>query len=370
MAKVIISHVRPDGDNLTALWLARRFGGHELSGIELLPAAQVAGSPQFQEAALVLDCGGVYDPAAGRFDHHQDEALPCAAKLYYDSILLPHESRIQAAGPDQQPYQYMPIQQLNEYRDLEKLRGWIEVVDACDRGIRSDLALWSRREGPHAVLSVLKAERAADGMLIQVWFVMMDRMLEAMVSGANLATIAGDREWEILNTGDAAWYATWPYADVLKRGAALRARAQHALDSPAYSSADGKVIALAKADPYASSAAYESGVRLVIFYNGIPRGPGEPPQIVVGCARSSEWQEPHIGQLLEVVEAGAAGLIGNNTDRGQEAEAAALLEELAGWYRHPAGFMAGITEKGSVRTAPLRVPLERIAAAIDAAWRR
>lgn len=41
-----------------------------------------------------------------------------------------------------------------------------------------------------------------------------------------------------------------------------------------------------------------------------------------------------------------------------------IQAELAGWYRHPAGFMAGISEKAGGAAEPAPVPMTEIAKAL------
>lgn len=121
-----------------------------------------------------------------------------------------------------------------------------------------------------------------------------------------------------------------------------------------YRSDDGLVWAIRHGSAGSSFAAFERGARLVVFE-------GKPIELAdgttsypIGIWRAAEWQEPHCGELVERVE------------RRYPDE---FAEELGRWFRHEAGFFAGRGTGKAPMQAEIEVNLQRLAMAIDEAWR-
>ena len=83
--KTIVTHISPDLDALTSIWLIRRFfPGWEKAKTEFVPAGQT-----FQEKPVDNDPEVVHvDTGLGKFDHHQTkDADICATVLVFKEIL-------------------------------------------------------------------------------------------------------------------------------------------------------------------------------------------------------------------------------------------------------------------------------------------
>ena len=106
--KLIVTHIFPDLDAITSVWLLQRFdSAWEDAGTEFVAAGQT-----WQGEAVDSDPDAVHvDTGLGRFDHHQLTGRTCAAKLVLEWLL--EEKKI----PE-------------KYR--ESLRRLIEVVTQVD----------------------------------------------------------------------------------------------------------------------------------------------------------------------------------------------------------------------------------------------
>lgn len=139
----IVSHVSPDWDAICALWLLQRYGGLADADIVLVPSGE-AGPP---DAAAVVDTGRTFDPGRGRFDHHQfpgaQSSATCAAR---------------------QVYEWIVDRSTETPADWAYLLSIIDLVTAGDAGLPA--AALSRQVGIHALLSVRKAARYSDEVLI------------------------------------------------------------------------------------------------------------------------------------------------------------------------------------------------------------
>jgi len=85
----VATHRRPDLDAAAGVWLWRSYVAPLLYGddvaveVEFVPAGQAPA----EDDAVVIDTGGVCDPAGGRFDHHTadlgaDRAVSATALVY------------------------------------------------------------------------------------------------------------------------------------------------------------------------------------------------------------------------------------------------------------------------------------------------
>lgn len=82
--KLVITHIFPDLDAITAVWLLQRFDSvWEDAGLEFVAAGQT-----FKGEAVDSDPDVVHvDTGMGRFDHHQLAGRTCATKLVLGSLL-------------------------------------------------------------------------------------------------------------------------------------------------------------------------------------------------------------------------------------------------------------------------------------------
>ncbi|MBI2010008.1 MAG: hypothetical protein HYS86_02390 [Candidatus Chisholmbacteria bacterium] len=84
MSKTIVTHLNPDLDALTAVWLLKRFGGEEFveARLAFIPAGET-----YRGVAVDSDPEVVHvDVGLGKFDHHQVDMRTSAAELVYQSL--------------------------------------------------------------------------------------------------------------------------------------------------------------------------------------------------------------------------------------------------------------------------------------------
>jgi hypothetical protein len=300
---IIVIHTNPDFDCITGAWLLTRFvPGFEEASIEFVNT----GNPDqalLSRADAVIDTGKIYDPSDFRFDHHQ---LPgqasndtCAAKMTFDFMAL-------GLGPDHPAY----------------LQPLIDIVFCGDTGRKESGADWSRDVGLHALLSGYK-----------LWF--------------------GEQVKPVPDENILAW--AFGILDILNARLKSQAKIKAELSGKVvHKSLDGLVWAIKHGSTGSSFAAFEEGARLVVFE-------GEPLEVEggttypLGVMRSGEWQEPHVGELVERAIA--------HSMRGVEAE-------LSTWFKHPAGFFAGRGTAKAPVFKPVEVDLGFIARLIDGVWKR
>lgn len=83
MSKLIVTHINPDPDAITSVWLLRRFDpAYETAGVAFVPAGT---SYENQPADHDPDIVHV-DTGHGQFDHHETDGRTCAAKLVLDHL--------------------------------------------------------------------------------------------------------------------------------------------------------------------------------------------------------------------------------------------------------------------------------------------
>lgn len=187
----------------------------------------------------------------------------------------------------------------------------IGLIYNGDTGGNEYSAAWSRRIGIHALLSARKAMRPPDHDLLLFGLDILDMLASQLLA---------------------------------------RSEAKTSLDRHVvYRSDDNRVIALRDAPQHATYAAFEAGARLVVFANYAENA--------IGVMRAAEWQEPHCGQLVEllIVDGGVNGDVIGETDT---------------WFLHPAGFFAGRGTAKAPREDPLAVDVADVARAIDRSWKR
>lgn len=81
--KTIVTHIGPDLDAITAIWLVKsHFPGWEEASIAFVPAGKTLGGTPPDDNPDVIHV----DTGMGRFDHHQSDADICAAQLIYNHV--------------------------------------------------------------------------------------------------------------------------------------------------------------------------------------------------------------------------------------------------------------------------------------------
>lgn len=302
---MIVTHQNPDLDAITGVWLLKKFGYMAEQDIRFVNT----GNPDPQllaSASAVIDTGKVYDPKVFRFDHHHLSGNAanetCATKQVYE-----HLRTCRVTKP------------------IDHLRSLIDIVFAGATGRPEANA--SRGLGLHAIFSGWKAwwseqnpgERLSDQVALAYGFGLLD------VLEVRLRKQAG-------------------------------AKAELA-EKTVYLSDDGLVRAIKHGSSGSTFAAYEEGARLVLFE-------GEPIEVEggttypVGIMRAGEWQEPHVGELVQEVMADL-----DNNDNGINAE-------FENWFCHSAGFFAGRGTAKAPVFEPVTIDLGQLAKIIDRSWKR
>lgn len=82
--KTIVTHLSPDLDALTAVWLIKRYLlGWKNSEVKYVPAGKT-----LEEKLVDSDPNVIHvDTGLGRFDHHQTNSDTCSAKLVYEYLV-------------------------------------------------------------------------------------------------------------------------------------------------------------------------------------------------------------------------------------------------------------------------------------------
>ena len=312
MIGTIVTHVSPDWDAITSVWLLQRYGGFESAGVVFVNT----GSPDpaaLAAATAVADTGKVFDPSALRFDHHQ---LPgkaasetCAALQVWEWLQAPQPEPLPANswrnGRSVVSVCISPLPDAT--RHLEPLVRLVYDGDTGKPGAKQ-----SRELGIHALLSAQKAARwLGDHGLLAFGFDLLDMLASQLLAQAD----------------------------------ARASLAEHTV----YTSQDGLVVALYNAPPAATFAAQEAGARLVVF--------ADYAKNAIGIMRGGEGADVHAGELVARAETFSWS-------------SAALRAELATWFRHEAGFFAGRGTAKAPSATPILVSLVDVACAIDTAWVR
>ena len=81
--KTIVTHIGPDLDAITSIWLAKTFlPAWEEASLAFVPAGStLEGKPPDDNPEILH-----VDTGFGRFDHHQTNADTCASILVYEEI--------------------------------------------------------------------------------------------------------------------------------------------------------------------------------------------------------------------------------------------------------------------------------------------
>jgi len=81
--KTIVTHIGPDLDGATAIWLVKTYiPGWEDAALQFVPAGKtLRDSPPDTDPEIIH-----VDTGFGKFDHHQSDADTCAALLVYESL--------------------------------------------------------------------------------------------------------------------------------------------------------------------------------------------------------------------------------------------------------------------------------------------
>lgn len=306
---MIVGHISPDWDCLTALWLLRRFDpALENATIKLVNA----GNPDaaiLAEADAVVDTGRVCNYTTKRYDHHQmdDPNSTCAALLVYEHLL-----------------------QMNN--TLSYLAPLVYLVFAGDTG-KSE-ADESRKTGIHAILSQMKHDQYNDETIMQHCFPILDAIETQLELSLKNVLLFGydvyikryqERQNALIEQG------IEPYV--------------------VYRSKDSRVIALQNAPQQATQIAFEQGASLVVWANY--------PENAIGINRA-RGIDTHLGDLIDGLQDFIRPFKFYQS----------MHSELSTWYRHAAGFFAGRGTAKAPREDPVVIELAELAQLIDMAWWR
>lgn len=82
--KTIVTHLNPDLDAMSAVWLIRRFlPGWSKARVEFVPAGETFEGKPVDDDLEIIHC----DTGGGKFDHHETDKDICAATLIWKEIL-------------------------------------------------------------------------------------------------------------------------------------------------------------------------------------------------------------------------------------------------------------------------------------------
>lgn len=201
----IVTHTSPDWDAIGAVWLLQRYVPDGAG----MPVVFVhTGNPDatvLASATYVVDTGRDYDPARGRFDHHQ---LATAGETSATEMVW-RWLREMARGSSC----VAPIIDL--------------ITDADGRCVTSPAATVSRAVGIHAMLSAWKAQQLSDAELLRRGMGVLDDIASTLIARKRAAETLQER---------VVWKST-----------------------------DGRVWALLNGSRDATFAAFEEGAALVVF---------------------------------------------------------------------------------------------------------
>lgn len=289
----IISHSNPDFDAITYLWLMKRYAPEFRDAeINLMPFSQI-NDDLLGRADSVGDIGGQYYPAQWRFDHHHlpgsQSTDTCAAKMLWEYLL------------------YLEI-------DVAHLAPLIEIIHQGDLARTDPIGIHSIIWGAGLQKNLITGQRLTDQEMITVGFELLDRVGSWLKHKAYLAVELNKK-------------VIWK-------------------------SDDNLIWAIRNGSASLNFAAYEAGSRIVVF-EGETFETDEGTSYPVGASRAPEWQEPHLGELVDSV-----------------LPSSPVADEFALWFRHNDGFFTG---RGS-RKAPCyvlpKVDLIVLAVFFDMAWGR
>jgi hypothetical protein len=85
--KTIVTHVGPDCDAITSIWLVKTFfPGWEEAVLAFVPAGNTLGGKPPDENPEIMHV----DTGFGKYDHHQTNEFTCASMRVYDEIINMH----------------------------------------------------------------------------------------------------------------------------------------------------------------------------------------------------------------------------------------------------------------------------------------
>lgn len=278
----IVVHQYPDIDALFSAYLL-----WWVYGCVIVLAPNTLLAADLVDAFAVADMGKEFDISAKRFDHHQwSDNTTSAAELVFNAYFATVAS--------------------------ERLRWFVRLVTDCDLGLKTEVALWSRKAGPHALLNAWKVQQVDQCELVTRFFGIFDRLF-----------VANDLDFEDIVALDSA---------AMDHFYSIQQRDRQELKK-AVVFRRGGVVAIVGSSP---EAAYEQlGAKIVLQHN--------PKDQVTRLVRDGA---PHLGQLVSRVG----------------------LREPKRWFQHPVGFFCG-TSLTAGTNGPLLDRLEIIAAHIEKAWR-
>lgn len=128
--KTIVTHIGPDLDAITSVWLIKTFfPGWKEAGIAFVPAGKTLNNmaPDENQDIIHVDTG------FGRFDHHQTDADTCASVLVYEEI-------IKTIGQDEALRRFVGV--VNEIDHFREVFFPNPTADYWDLGIISQIDGW------------------------------------------------------------------------------------------------------------------------------------------------------------------------------------------------------------------------------------
>lgn len=150
--KTIVTHIGPDLDAITAIWLVKTFlPGWEEASLAFVPAGKTLENklPDENQEILHVDTG------FGKFDHHQTDGDTCAAILVYEEIKREH-------GPDQALERLCAV--VNEIDHFREVFFPNPTADFWNLGLVSQIDGWRLMYADNPIQIVELGMKALDGI--------------------------------------------------------------------------------------------------------------------------------------------------------------------------------------------------------------
>lgn len=171
MAKLVVTHMNPDLDAVTAVWLVRKyFPGFSDSQIKFMPAGEA-----LKEEAVDSNLNTVHvDTGGGIFDHHQTNEMTCAAKLVWEEVKHRYPERIKEVEEEAVDRLVAIVTEVDHARELV----WCEA-----KSDRYELCLHQLVGGMNLLYQddevVVQSAKVLDaGLVIMKTKIMAERLLE------------------------------------------------------------------------------------------------------------------------------------------------------------------------------------------------
>lgn len=162
--KTIVTHIHPDLDAISSIWLIHRFmPGWKSADLAFVPAGETLGGGRADENPDIIHV----DTGMGRFDHHQTDADTCAARLVFVHLV--------AANAIKNSYREALERLTNTVNDIDHFRE-VFLPDA-DSDIY-ELLLVNVIEG-------LKIRLDNDHKVVETGELLLDGLLQSFLSKVN-----------------------------------------------------------------------------------------------------------------------------------------------------------------------------------------